>query len=110
MKRAFAPCVHLLSFQRLGEGEGTLLRLVHIYERNDASPLAAPTEVTLADHLLWPLKTLEERTMNGLLPATELPPAARARHQAQPVPGPANGWTIQLFPAEIRTFIVTFEA
>eukprot|EP01116_Phalansterium_solitarium_P021418 TRINITY_DN664_c0_g1_i1.p1 TRINITY_DN664_c0_g1~~TRINITY_DN664_c0_g1_i1.p1 ORF type:complete len:981 (-),score=289.32 TRINITY_DN664_c0_g1_i1:155-3097(-) len=116
MLQPFPDNVHLLTFEYLSANSSSLLvRLAHVYETGEQTPLSKPAAVTLADYLpLSASASVVEMTLSAVLPTSEL--ARWSWSTADGASTAANGFkcdgeecstaSIVLNPSQIRTFFV----
>eukprot|EP00245_Coleochaete_scutata_P006046 TRINITY_DN20159_c0_g1_i1.p1 TRINITY_DN20159_c0_g1~~TRINITY_DN20159_c0_g1_i1.p1 ORF type:complete len:1052 (-),score=194.38 TRINITY_DN20159_c0_g1_i1:847-4002(-) len=112
------PNVHLLTLQELADGK-ILLRLAHIYEKDEDSELGKPVTVNLGEFFADRcLDSLTELTLTANLKKKEL-----RRHKwhtekpEEPASSDSQPWhwfgvrdfNVKLVPMEIRTFSVRFK-
>ena len=111
--------VHLLSLLQLNQTfSQVVLRLAHIFEVEDNSPLSQPVSFALADYIGFAsIDGMNERTLTTVHPVSYLAESTSrftGRRNTMiddlVAPSASNNYTVTLQPTQIRTFFVQFGA
>ena len=111
------PNVHLLSLLQLNQTfSQVVLRLVHIFEVEDDSPLSQPVSLALSDYIGFAtIEGMNERTLTTVHPVSYLGDSTtrftgrrNSLIDELVAPTASNNYTVTLQPTQIRTFFVQF--